>query len=111
MPTEFARPRLWMGVAFDSLVSVTRPDGSTLDLRLSLQLHAHSPSGWGWGYAGSGAAQLALALLLDATGDPDVALEHHQDFKYAVVARFPWPGGWTLSPADLAAWIEERLAL
>ncbi|MDE2806551.1 MAG: hypothetical protein OXN18_15520 [Gemmatimonadota bacterium] len=32
MPTDSARPRPWMGVVFDSLVSVIRPDGSDLDL-------------------------------------------------------------------------------
>lgn len=111
MRTDPGRPRLWMGVAFDTLVSVTRPDGSELDLAPSLDIQNHSPTGWGWGYAGSGPAQLALALLLDASGDPDIALEHYQDFKYAFVARWPWPGGWTLSPAEAAAWIEERLAL
>lgn len=70
-----------MGVAFDTLVSVTRPDGSELDLAPSLDIQNHSPTGWGWGYAGSGPVQLALALLLDASGDPDVALEHYQDFQ------------------------------
>lgn len=111
MPTDLARPRLWMGVAIDTLVTVTRPDGAELDLAPSLEVQNHSPTGFSWGYAGSGPAQLALALLLDATGDEAVALEHHQAFKDRFVSRWPCPGGWTLSPAEAAAWIEERLAL
>ena len=100
-----------MGVAIDSLVSVTKPDGSDLDIAPSLALRAHSPTGFDWGHAGSGPAQLALALLLDITGAPDIALHHYQDFKAEFVARWPCPGGWILSPKDAYYWIEETLQL
>jgi hypothetical protein len=52
-----------------------------------IELRNHSPTGFNWGYGGSGPAQLALALLMDATGDPELALRHYQDFKFEFVAQ------------------------
>ena len=105
------RPRWWTGIAVDTLVTVTRPDGSELDFAPSLAVRNHSPAGFSWGYNGSGPAQLALALLLDAIGDPGVALDHYQEFKTDHVAGWPSPGGWVLTVGDLAGWIEERMGL
>ena len=59
--------------------------GDSFDLAPSLALRNHSPTGFAWGYGGSGLAQLALALLLHVT-DEETALEHHQTFKWEVVA-------------------------
>ena len=79
------RPRWWTGIAVDTLVTVTRPDGSELDFAPSLAVRNHSPAGFSWGYNGSGPA-------------------HH-------VAGWPSPGGWVLTVGDLAGWIEERMGL
>jgi len=49
-------------------------------------LFDHSPTGFEYGYGGSGPAQLALALLADASGNPTLAIEHHQRFKWQVIA-------------------------
>ena len=57
-----------------------------LPLEPSLKLFNHSPNGFQWGYEGSGPAQLALAILLDLTGDPDLSVRLHQDFKRALIA-------------------------
>jgi len=57
-------------------------------LPLRLDLVQHSPDGFAWGYEGSGPAQLALAILAFHAGDR-IALEYHQDFKRAVIARWP----------------------
>ena len=61
-----------------------------------LDLWNHSPTGFEWGYGGSGPAQLALALLADHFGNDQQAVELHQPFKWAVVAKLP-KRGWTLT--------------
>jgi hypothetical protein len=58
---------------------------------LRLDLWNHSPTGFEFGYGGSGPAQLALAILADCCGD-DLAVTHHQAFKWAVIARITGPG-------------------
>ncbi len=75
-------------------LAVFRPDGTPLPPRLDLR--NHSPTGFSAGYGGSGPAQLALALLADVFDD-DIALEHYQDFKWAVIARLPRDKPWTLT--------------
>ena len=67
----------------------------------------HSPE-FNWGYVGSGPAQLALALLLDATGDPEIALRYHQDFKWQVIAGFPIDETWDLTDQEIHAWLVHR---
>lgn len=71
-----------------------RREGHAVDVTVNgrplnprLDLWNHSPTGFEWGYGGSGPAQLALALLADHFGDDDEAVEWHQDFKRAVVAK------------------------
>ena len=70
-------------------------------LPLGLEVWNHSPTGLEWGYAGSGPAQLALALLLDHLRDRRRAVESHQRFKFAVVARLP-RDGWELTSTEIA---------
>lgn len=60
-------------------------------LPLRLDLWSHSPTGFEFGYGGSGPAQLALAILADCCGD-EAAVEHHQGFKWAVIAHITGPG-------------------
>lgn len=91
-------------------------------------LIVHSPGGMAWGYGGSGAADLALSILADYLGEADTIPPHgrydpaiaeqiqdtaawtlHQDFKWAFVARFAQDRGWTLSEAEIAAWVAPRL--
>jgi len=61
-------------------------DKQKLPLEPSLKLYAHSPTGFNWGYQGSGPAQLALAILFDLTGDTDLSVRLHQDFKRHFIA-------------------------
>jgi hypothetical protein len=68
----------------------------------SQQLRNHGD--FNWGYLGSGPAQLALAILLDATGDPELALQHYQEFKFQVVANFK--DQWSMSWEEIADWLE-----
>lgn len=70
----------------------------------SQDLINHSPDGFQWPYSGSGPAQLALALLLDATGDPDIAVRYHQDFKRDHVAG--WGDRWQITRRDILLWLE-----
>jgi len=74
--------------------TVVAVNGRPLDPRFDLW--EHSPTGFEWGYGGSGPAQLALALLADHLGDDERAVELHQDFKWAVVAKLSQPT-WTLT--------------
>jgi len=89
-------------------VHVSRKDLATgqdaeLSPSVSLALCNHSPTGFEWGYGGSGPAQLALALLLDATGNPELALRLHQSFKWNFVAR--WRGDWEISSQTILDWV------
>lgn len=85
------------------------PDGTDTMLfpGASRKIRDHSPTGFEWGYGGSGPAQTALALCLDFTGDPNVAQDVYQDFKFQIV------GGlgpeWTLSGAVIKAVINSIL--
>lgn len=65
-----------------------------------LDLWNHSPTGFECGYDGSGPAQMALALLAEHLGDDDRAVELHQEFKRAVVAKLP-RSGWTLTGSQI----------
>lgn len=69
-------------------------------------LRNHSPTGFNWGYGGSGPAQLALAILADSVGDA-LALEHYQDFKWEVIAKWPYEGG-RISRTEVRAWLREK---
>jgi len=80
----------------------------TLDPAPSQALVNHSPDGFAWGYGGSGPAQLALALLLDATGNPDLALDFYQKFKGEVVAGWPMDYPWTYDQDQVLAWVGLR---
>lgn len=80
-------------------------DDTILTPDASQGIHNHSPDGFNWGYGGSGPAQLALALLLDVTGDPAVALAHHQDFKWQYVAGWPKGSDWEISSEEIEGWI------
>jgi hypothetical protein len=81
-------------------------DSEPLSPAPSQKLYNHSPDGFQWGYGGSGPAQLALALLLDATGDPELSFELHQDFKWAFVAT--WAEKWEITTEQIKAWIKRQ---
>jgi len=74
----------------------------------SQKLWNHSPTGFNWGYSGSGPAQLALAILLDVTGDADLAVSLHQDFKAAKVAG--WGEEWEISAEEVMRWVRSKSA-
>ncbi|MBA7549682.1 hypothetical protein ES705_42174 [subsurface metagenome] len=57
-----------------------------LPLEPSLKLYSHSPDGFQWGFQGGGSAQLALAILLDLTGEPELSVRLHQEFKRHLIA-------------------------
>jgi hypothetical protein len=87
-------------------VLVTTISGQILEtLNPRLDLWNHSPTGFNWGYCGSGPAQLALAIIAFVTGDDEVALRVHQEFKFDMVARFP-AKGWVLNPVDVRSWMQ-----
>ncbi len=87
-------------------------------------LIVHSPSGMAWGYGGSGAADLALAVLADHLGEAEAIPAHeryshpvaglikatkawalHQDFKRHFIAPLDQSAGWTITGAEVAAWL------
>jgi len=78
-------------------------DDDILDPRASQKIWNHSPDGFNWGYQGSGPAQLALALLYDATGDKDVSVRLHQEFKRAFVAG--WGDTWGITDTYILSWV------
>lgn len=87
-------------------VVVVHDDGAERVLSQERPDHAplHSPTGFSWGYGGSGPATLARCILREYLGfEPSRAL--YQRFKGAVVARWSQDRGWTLSVAELDAWL------
>jgi len=77
-------------------------NGAPLDPRFDLA--NHSPSGFAWGYGGSGPAQLAIAILADCIG-PINAIWFYQDFKWQVVCHWEVHKSWTITDADICAWL------
>jgi hypothetical protein len=73
-------------------------DGYPLDPRPSRRLWPHNENEFQWGYMGSGPAQLALALVLDATGDPALALRTYQDVMRRVAC---WGDTWEFTAAEV----------
>ena len=78
-----------------------------LDPGPSQRVFNHSPDGFSWGYRGSGPAQLALALLLDVTGDPEISVRLHQEFKETFVAG--WGDSWEIPDAYIKGWVDSKL--
>ena len=84
-------------------ISRRDPDGSITRINLadSLKVRRKSPTGFEWGYAGSGPAQTAIALLLDFTGDPELANQLFQDFKFLIVGSLA-EKRWDLTGHEIA---------
>ena len=97
----------YAGLRHSGIAVVMRPDDMELEVGPSLALRAYSPDGFDWGCEGGGPSQLALALILDHTGDADLALRWHQDFRAAFVLG--WGVGWVLPVAVLDRWLTERM--
>ena len=72
----------------------------------SQKLYNHSPDGFNWGYYGSGPAQLALALLYDVTGDKELSLHLHQNFKFNFVGN--WKEKFSITSDEIREWIKEQ---
>jgi hypothetical protein len=105
--------RLYTPAPFEGVVSMSvkvtvEQKGHEYDLPLRRDLYDHSPTGFEWGYAGSGPAQLALALLGD-TMSSWRARALHQDFKTAVVAKFP-EDGWILTEKQVKDHVRQLIA-
>jgi hypothetical protein len=81
-------------------------DGKLLSPEPSQKLWNHSLDGFNWGYGGSGPAQLALGLLYDVTGDKDLSVRLHQDFKWAFVAK--WGEMWEITTEQINEWVEKN---
>jgi hypothetical protein len=100
--------RIYAGVRTALGCTVTRTKGpATEPLSLRLDIWNHSPTGFEWGYGGSGPAQLALAILCDALGDDEQAVDLHQSFKWAIIARLPHYE-WRMTTDSVLNWVREH---
>jgi hypothetical protein len=79
-------------------------ENGVLDPGPSQKLFNHSPDGFQWGYGGSGPAQLALAILLDVTGDPDLSVRLHQNFKRDKIASLG--DRFILTESEIQEWLK-----
>lgn len=82
--------------------------GRPFDPGPSQKIDNHSPDGFMWGYSGSGPSQLALALLLDVTGDPDLAMRYHQEFKEEKIATIPLDTPWVMLDLTIKSWVRGK---
>lgn len=87
------------------------PDGEPTELspKPNQKLYNHSPDGFQYGYGGSGPAQLSLALLLDATSDPQTAMDYYQYFKWSKVAT--WGEVWAITRREILDWLKAEQGL
>ncbi|MBA7558655.1 hypothetical protein ES708_00261 [subsurface metagenome] len=76
-----------------------------LPLEPSLKLYSHSPDGFQWGDQRLGCAQLALAILLDLTGEPELSVRLHQEFKRDLIATSSKQ--LILTEPDIRRWLQE----
>jgi hypothetical protein len=83
-------------------------DGERLPEEPSQKLWNHSPDGFNWGYGGSGPAQLALALLMHYLADNQLAVKHHQAFKFDVIAGLP-QDDFSMDPDVVRGWIDDNV--
>lgn len=83
-----------------------RPIVAPLDPKPSQDVYNHSPNGFEFGYGGSGPAQLALAIILDATGDADMAVRYHQEFKDRFVSS--WQHSFKINADQVRRFVELR---
>jgi hypothetical protein len=74
--------------------------------RLPDRRGCHSPGGFAWGYPGSGPSELARMLLRDVLGQR-VTGTVYQAFKISFTARFPSDQPWSLSEAEIRAWVAD----
>jgi hypothetical protein len=92
-------------------VYVVHEDGKKEMLKPRLDIVNHSPTGLEWGYGGSGPGQLAVAILADATGDDEVALRHHQAFKWNEIAFFEREESWAIKQESVLVWVSQQQRL
>lgn len=79
-------------------------------LRMSPVAKNKSPTGFNWGYAGSGPAALAHSILYDCLGE-EVADEHYQDFKLAVIACLDPKKEFLLTEEAIRLWLKNPKGL
>ena len=82
----------------------------TEDLPRTARPGRRYPGGWEWGYGGTGPHQLAWDLLLHATGQPTTAAQLYRLFCIEVISRLHI-GRWTLTQAEILAWVAEHPAV
>ena len=88
----------------DCVVELTDEGYTTqLSLEKSLQVVDHSPTGFKWGYQGSGPAQLAATILNEITGDPEIAREYYQMFKFDHVSH--WGNDFEITDFQVRDWL------
>ncbi|MBX3397521.1 MAG: hypothetical protein KF873_02160 [Gemmataceae bacterium] len=110
-PTRPRRAVAFVGYRVDEGVIVLRlfADGTASELPPRTDLRLHSPDGFEWGYRGSGPTQLALAILVELLGESpgglDMAQDLYQDFRVAVVGRWP-SSSWSITAGEIDEWIE-----
>lgn len=88
-------------------VTVTREaEGESRPIFMRLDLRKRSPRNFDWGSKKAGAAHLALAILSDAI-DEAKAIELHEEFKHAVIAKLP-RFHWVMTRDDVLNWFNQN---
>lgn len=68
----------------------------------------HSPDGFAWGYGGSAPSDTALSILWDLL-DVEPSPQLYHDFKTAFVMAWPQDEGFSVSEAEIQAWLATRV--
>lgn len=110
-----SQPKVYRGIRGDDRYGIVVNDEPLHHVML------HSPAGFSWGYHGSGPADAALSILADHFNESPSRRElfHgicrcwalHQDFMREVIANLPIDQGWTLTTAEIEAFVARHLFL
>ena len=85
---------------------VVTVDGKKLDEHYEVK--RLTKYGFEWTYEGESPQQLALAILYDHLGDKELAIALSEPFMKAVIANLD--NDWTLTSADIDAFLKQRAA-
>jgi hypothetical protein len=91
----------------ERIIEVIRGDEKPRALDPRLDIHAYTSDGLEWATGYAAPRQLALAILADATGNRQIALSYHQDFKCEVINELAWEG-WELTGEEILNWLARK---
>lgn len=100
--------KIYKGIrAVPGYKAVVYIDEKILDLNISREIKDYGADSPEWGYFGAGPSQTSVAVLYDITGDKELTLKYHQDFKYEYIAQFD-QNSFILLESQVWSWLDSH---